>query len=86
MSHILTFTVFRTKAIPRGKTRHKSAVNSQRPLTALSKARVVWEDDTVSQDTESGSAVQEEHVQTNIKETADLLNIEKSSHAAGTGK
>lgn len=77
--------VTRTKAIPRGKTRHKSAVNSQRPLTALSKARVVWEDDTVSQDTESCSAVQEEQCQTNIKATADLLNIEKSSHAAGTG-
>jgi len=77
--------VTRTKAIPRGKTRHKSAVNSQRPLTALSKARVVWEDDTVSQDTESGSAVQEKQCQTNIKATADLLNIEKSSNAAGTG-
>ena len=86
MSHILAFTVFRTKAIPRGKTRHKSAVNSQRPLTALSKARVVWEVDTVPQDAESDCTVQEDHCQTNINATADLLNIEKSSHAAVTGK
>lgn len=72
--------ITRAKTPTRVKTTLKTAKNSQRSSTAPSKARVVWEDNSL--DTLGISSVQGDQSQSNSDATTDSFNIEDSNYTA----